>query len=209
MSFEFRKGFQKEDLIKLQPGSRVYVNTWVIGGTGGVIYPNVPVLVVGAKEDDFVFIYIDENGIGKQGRLNILDYNHTWDATVEDGFLVRIPGGHLWAIPSEDGNGVFVNRLTEYGRAEGYLSQTMYCSRPASLWFPSLDDKENNTEAKRVPLDRVEPKPSTKSPVSREAVMSAPEDFLVNAGLAPYIFDNGELKTRVFHTKGRDKNDHE
>ena len=207
MSFEFRKGLQKEDLIKQQPGSRIYVNTWVVGGTGGVIYPNVPVLVVGAKEDEFVFIYIDENGTGKQGRLNIQDYNHTWDATVEDGLLVRVPGGCLWAIPSEDGNGVFVNRLTEAGRAEGYLTQTMYCSRPASLWFPSLDDKENDIEAKRVPLDRVKPKTSSKNPVSRKAVMSAPEDFLVNAGLATYIFDNGELKSRVFHAKGDKKDD--
>lgn len=205
MSFEFRKGLQKEDLIKLQPGSRAYVNTWVIDGTGGVIYPNVPVLVVGAKEDDFIFIYIDENGTGKQGRLNIQDYNHTWDATVEDGFLVRVPGGYLWAMPSEVGDGVFVNRLSESGRAEGYLSQTMYCSRPASLWFPSLDDKENNTEAKRIPLDRVKPKPSIKTPVSREAVVSVPDDFRVTAGFNTYIMEEGELKSRVFHAKGAQK----
>lgn len=37
--------------------------------------------------------------------------------------------------------------------------------------------------------------------------MSAPEDFLVNAGLATYIFDNGELKSRVFHAKGDKKDD--
>lgn len=207
MGVEFRKGLQKEDLTKLQPGSRIYVNTWVIGGTGGVIYPNVPVLVVGAKKNDFVFIYIDESGSGKQGRLNLLDYNHTWDATVEDGFQVKTPEESLLAMPSEDGSGVFINRLTGYGRADWHLAQTMYCSEPASLWFPSLDDKETAIETKRVPLNRVKPKPSTKSPVSREAVMSAPEDFLVNAGLATYIFDNGELKSRVFHAKGDKKDD--
>lgn len=205
MNFEFRKGLQKEDLIKLQPGSRIYVNTWVIGGTGGVIYPNIPVLVVGIKEDDFVFIYIDENGAGKQGRLNLLDYNHAWDATAEDGFQVRIPGGCLWAIPSEEANGVFVKRLTESGQAEGYLVQTMYCSKPVSLWFNSLDDKENDIEAKRIPLDRVKPKPSIKTPVSREAIVSVPDDFCVNAGFNTYIFNNGELKSRVFHTKGVSK----
>lgn len=207
MGIEFRRGLQKEDLAKLQRGSRIYVNTWVIGGTGGVVYPNVPVLVVGANGDEFVFVYIDENGDGKQGRLNLLDYNHTWDATVEDGFQVRTPGGCLWAIPSENGNGIFVNRQNKYGRTEDHLAQSLYCSKPTSLWFPSLGDKETAIEAKRIPLDRVKPRPSTESPVSREAVMSAPEDFLVNVGFTTYIFDNGELKSRVFHTKGDKKYD--
>lgn len=205
MGTEFRKGLQKEDLMKLSPGSRICVSTWGIGGTGGVIYPNVPVLVVGTKKDDFVFIYIDENGAGKQGRLNLQGYNHTWDATAEDGFQVRIPGGCLWAIPSEEGNGVFINRLTESGRAEGYLAQIISCSKPASLWFNSLDDQENDIEAKRVPLDRVKPKPSIKTPVSREAVVSAPDDFRVTAGFTTYIMEGGELKSRVFHAKGRSK----
>lgn len=205
MGSGFRKPLQKEDLMKLPPGSQVHVNTWVIGGTGGVIYPDAPVLVVGIKEDDFVFIYIDENGVGKQGRLDLKYYSHTWDATAKDGFLVKTAEGCLWAMPSEEGNGVFINRLTESGRAEGYLAQTMYCSKSASLWSNSLDNKENDIEAKRVPLDRVKPKPSVKAPVSREDVVAAPDDFRVTAGFTTYIMEGGELKSRVFHAKGRSK----
>ena len=205
MGSDFCKKLRKDDLTKLQPGSRIYVSTWVVGGTGGVIYPNVPVLVVGIDGDEFIFLYIDESGAGKQGRLSLLDYDHTWDATTEDGFLVRIPGGYLWAMPSEVGNGVFVNRLSEFGRAEEYLTQTMYCSKPASLWFNSLDDKENDKEARRVPLARVKPKPFIKTPVSREAVVSAPDDFCVIAGFNTYIMEGGQLKSRVFHAKGRVK----
>lgn len=203
MDLDHRLKLWENHFAHLQPGSKVYVSTWAISGPGGVIYPDVPALVVGVEGSNFVFIYIDENGTCKQGQLNIADYDRTWEASIDISFRVKIPGGYLLAALADDGCGVDVYRQDESGLGQGFLFQTFYSSVQESVWLECLSDQENERTVRTIPLNRIAQNEIAETPISRDVLTSsAAQGLFVNAGFNTYIFNRGVLQNRVFHTKG-------
>lgn len=97
-SFESFKILNVDDLRQIKRGQQVFLTTW---DTPELPLFHTPALAVGINNDQFVVIYIGEDGKGASASLSIVNYSYLWNAKIRDGFSLKTPYGMLQACPTE------------------------------------------------------------------------------------------------------------
>lgn len=96
--FEPFKVLNVDDLGEIKRGQQVFLTTW---DTPELPLSHTPALAVGINNDQFVVIYIREDGKGASASLPIINYGYLWNAEIRDGFALKTPYGMLQACPIE------------------------------------------------------------------------------------------------------------
>ena len=199
-----KRSLSQDELSKMDPGSKVYTSTWIIGGANRVIFSDTPVLVVGVEGADFVFVYIGEDCCAKQGRLPVAEYGASWDAEIDYGLSVKTPDGEIWAHQDGETAAVTMYYFGGPGRRNAMLGWTGYREILPVLDF-GLSPDEIRREIKEIPLERL--KTDDGLPVSSkdDIKLENAANYVVTPGLVTYIYNDNVLSCRVFHAKGEAK----
>ena len=196
-----KRSLSQDDLSKMDPGSKVYLSTWIIGGANGVLFSDAPALVAGVEGDDFVFIYIGEDGCARQGRLPIAEHGVSWNAEIDYGLSVKTPDGEIWAHQDGETTAVTMYYFGGPGKRNVMLGWTGYREVLPVLDFV-LNPDEVRREIKEVPLERLKTDGGLSVSSRDDIKLENAANYVITPGLVTYIYNDNVLSCRVFHAKG-------
>lgn len=190
------------ELELLERGALVYLTTWV---SNSFLFSDAPALTVGVDGGEFVFVFIDEDGVGQQGRLPIDRFRRDWEAEIDLGFAVKTPEGLLAASPDLGGQGIVVYRLCGDGEDVQTLAWTGYDESVVPAADAGAGPIGLARSLSMVPLSRFE-KVGEGPVLSRDEVTEkTAKNYVIIPGLSTCVYNNAGEACRIFYAKGGNK----